>query len=328
MSTSASYKCSQAHLYLSCEEAIILIDTHINRLNMASPAFNATYVQDLKLQLQAARSLPSHQTRNEAHESARVDLVKATDDLIDSYELFQFHIDRAYPKDLREAKHEAAGKLHLAKAKRYAWDALESLITSAQYALAAFSADLLANNNMKPSYPNAFDGLVQAVRSAYLEFNAATRASTDGTNAKITANNAIYEAIQDALKLGRIVFKRKPEIADKFHFDSLLDFVSGTSAAGLKGTITNQTNDEPIAGATISLVGTNYTTTTAADGTYDLSPVASGTYTVQCSAPGFQPQTITAKQVKIGTISRLLIELDPVAAPTSTNPPSTNPPSA
>lgn len=84
--------------------------------------------------------------------------------------------------------------------------------------------------------------------------------------------------------------------------------ISLTSGAGtVTGTIRNAANANPIAGATISVAGTNISTTSDAGGAYTLSNVPAGAQTLNASANGFSsaqvPVNVTDGQTVTQNIS-------------------------
>jgi chitodextrinase len=66
------------------------------------------------------------------------------------------------------------------------------------------------------------------------------------------------------------------------------------------GTVTDSNSSTPISGATVSYSGGNETATTATDGSYTLSNIAPGTYSVTASAAGHSPATNTGVSVTSG----------------------------
>lgn len=84
-----------------------------------------------------------------------------------------------------------------------------------------------------------------------------------------------------------------------------------TTATQLKGTVTNQTDGTPIADATVTIVETTQSATTAPDGKYLIKPVSNGTYTVTVTKTGFNNFQITGVEVKLGQITSLDVELTP-----------------
>ena len=82
------------------------------------------------------------------------------------------------------------------------------------------------------------------------------------------------------------------------HFISTLVLVllgSLVFAGGISGTVWDN-NRQPIPGATIMIVGTNWGTTTDAKGEFELQGIENGTYTVQISSIGF---ATISKKVKV-----------------------------
>lgn len=77
----------------------------------------------------------------------------------------------------------------------------------------------------------------------------------------------------------------------------------GTPVGWVRGTITNATTGHVIAGATVSVAGTNLVALTGDDGTYELNDVPAGARTLTAAADGFSsmqaPVTVTAGQVLV-----------------------------
>ncbi len=73
----------------------------------------------------------------------------------------------------------------------------------------------------------------------------------------------------------------------------------GPGTGSLTGTVTDSATALPIQGAAVQL-GTLASTQTAANGTYQFLSVASGTYDVSVSQPGYVPQTLTGVLVTAG----------------------------
>ncbi|MDQ3798228.1 MAG: carboxypeptidase-like regulatory domain-containing protein [Acidobacteriota bacterium] len=82
-----------------------------------------------------------------------------------------------------------------------------------------------------------------------------------------------------------------------------------TTTTQLKGTVTNQTDNTPIAGATITIAETAQTANTDPDGKYLIKPVAHGTYTITAAKTGFNNFKKTGVEVKLGQVNSLDIRL-------------------
>ncbi|MBC8457278.1 MAG: carboxypeptidase regulatory-like domain-containing protein, partial [Deltaproteobacteria bacterium] len=78
-----------------------------------------------------------------------------------------------------------------------------------------------------------------------------------------------------------------------------MQFLLTPMVGNLIGTVTNCYNGAPLAGATVT--AGPYSTTTNASGGYAFIFIPIGNYTVQCTAPGFLPQTKTATLYNLQT---------------------------
>ncbi|MBL7765790.1 MAG: carboxypeptidase-like regulatory domain-containing protein, partial [Chitinophagaceae bacterium] len=129
---------------------------------------------------------------------------------------------------------------------------------------------------------------------------------------KILANNEVYTELSKMMADGQTIFKDKDAILKQFTLVDLLNLVSGAGTAGVRGTVLNATNNKAIPEVTITVDETGNAAVSDDVGKYEISPMASGDYTLIISADGFQTQTI-AHKVLIGTISTLNITLNPNA---------------
>jgi len=68
-------------------------------------------------------------------------------------------------------------------------------------------------------------------------------------------------------------------------------------AEDLTGTVADAITNNPIAGATITVIGTNISQATNASGAYTITGLADGTYTIRAEADGYVPQE---KSVTLG----------------------------
>lgn len=83
-------------------------------------------------------------------------------------------------------------------------------------------------------------------------------------------------------------------------------------ACWLEGTIRNSANGIPVGNATVSLETATETAVTGIDGRYGKGVAANGTYTLQVSAPGFLPATITGVVMVQGEVTVQDVELVPL----------------
>jgi len=80
---------------------------------------------------------------------------------------------------------------------------------------------------------------------------------------------------------------------------------SWIQVGNLGGTITNAANSEPIEGALVTIEGTTFTDITASDGSYLIEDIEIGTYSVNVTATGYLPETITGVEIFAGETTTL-----------------------
>ena len=129
------------------------------------------------------------------------------------------------------------------------------------------------------------------------------------------ANLAVLFKETDAIlrdQLDKLVMTFKtsnPDFIKTFESNRIIIDPAST-ATQLKGVITNKSDDNPIKGATITIVELSKTATTNFAGEYSFKPVANGTYTVTVTATGFQNFQTDGVEVKLGVITSLGVELE------------------
>jgi len=96
-------------------------------------------------------------------------------------------------------------------------------------------------------------------------------------------------------------------------------FVGVAEYGILNGTVTENTGGAPIDGALISVANGQYTTTTIADGTYEILDVLAGDWDISCTADGYNPAASTVTITNGGTTTEDFamlaptMEIDPLA---------------
>ncbi|MCI0698597.1 TonB-dependent receptor [candidate division KSB1 bacterium] len=85
----------------------------------------------------------------------------------------------------------------------------------------------------------------------------------------------------------------------------------------IKGIVLDRATRQPLPGANIRVLGTPLGAATGADGRFVLSPIPSGTYTLEASLIGYQPQRLENKSISASAALELHFELIEAPVPLS-----------
>lgn len=132
----------------------------------------------------------------------------------------------------------------------------------------------------------------------------------------------IRENIKNLFKEADIVLKEQMDKTVVGFKAANPDFVStykanriivdpGKSTTTIKGTIQSAIDKSPVTGATIVVKETGNKATGTSAGTYEIKPIAAGTYTITITAPKFKEKTEIEVNVKQGQTTTLNTILDP-----------------
>ncbi len=104
----------------------------------------------------------------------------------------------------------------------------------------------------------------------------------------------------------------------KILFFLLSSIASALFADGvIKGIVLDRATRQPLPGANIRVLGTTLGTVTGGDGRFLLSPVPSGTHTLEASLIGYQPQRLENKAIAVNAALEVSFELVEAPVPLS-----------
>lgn len=307
----ANYGCTEQELYTVCETGWNSCLEHLPSFTLFSPAYDSDFVAARLAEVQAARALPDEAQRNAIFELARIQLSKDGTICCDNWQLLKRYISRAFPTDQHSVLFKEAGANYYEKAANENWDSVKGLNTSGTNFLTKYAVQLAADNNMPAAFPTTFNTAASTFGTQHQVFLQAEESSKVGTGLKNAANADIHSKVMVMFLDGQGIFKNNPDVRDQFIYESVLALVSGAGSAGFKGLTTVAGTQQPLAGVKIGALGTTKVTTSDPAGKYRLV-LASGFYDLIFEADGFQPKTLLAQEVKVGTVTTLNVALDPI----------------
>lgn len=83
-----------------------------------------------------------------------------------------------------------------------------------------------------------------------------------------------------------------------------------SAQSAIRGTVTDFETNEPISGAKISISGTSFTSTTDADGKYEMTDIPPGDYEVITNKDGYNPKKSPNQKMKKDVDIALNIQLE------------------
>ncbi len=305
------YNCSQQDLYAAAHLGWNNCLSQLSDFTKFKLKYDAKLITAKLAEIEAAQKLPDDQKRGSLSETNRIILTREANTCLENWQKLKRYIVDAYDAEMQKPKLEAAGQKYYEKASAFNWDSVQSLLTSGNEFIKENLTDLTADKNMPPTFKKTFlDDKTTFEQNHHLFLGSQGTASI-GTDTKIKANNELHTKLMSMLLDGQAIYVNDETLRKQFVFDSILNIVSGVGVAGIKGTITNQTNGTPLSNVHIEILKTSKQATTDTDGKFQITQVAAAHYTIKISADGYQTKEIADYEVKVGTMGTLNIQLTP-----------------
>lgn len=311
MISAPKYKCTQQELYTGARIAW----TTFGQYQPTFAKYKAFYKPELAdvnfAIITATDKMPDDKTRAATVTAVRMKLVDCNAKVIFCFNVLEGYINSAYDVSLRPVMKKAAGDQFYDKAVKQNWTSTLGLLSSAIPFVEDNAADLSKNENMTPQYLPDFKVVKAEFDVQYALYIEAVNTSETVTLQKNIANNAIYISVLDMFADAQTYFKNEPTVAEKFVWNTIVAQTKGTKAAGFNGKVTDAITGNVLANAQLKVLMSDKTAATDAEGRFDLSPLASGLYSITVVLEGYEPVKLTAQEVKIGIIGRLNVEMTP-----------------
>ena len=305
------YNLSQSVLFLVLEYIGNLMEEHLAVLSVYKAKYKAAFIADFRADLQIAIDLPDAIVSYNPVKEDRKELIKIKEDLLRQFGRLKGYVVDAYtdPETIK-SMYVSAGQQHYEKAYVSNWASVKALSAKALKFIKENEAVLMAKENMPADFKDRFEKIKTDFDTAHKNWNSKDVGTYDTTDAKIDACNAIYSRATAILADLVIVFDENPTLAKRFTITAITAQMKGTTAAGVGGKVTIMGTKTVLNNASVTLVELNKSVKTNTDGRFELSPVASGEYTLRIEAEGYKTITMEAYEIKIGTIGRLNVEME------------------
>ncbi len=270
------YPTAQSVLYDTCR---IIMQNCKNQL-AAFTAFSALYtlvfVDAVIAAIGHSENMPSEAARALEHKTKRKELEALAKECRTFWQGLKRYITKAFTEEYWEMNWTAAGWADYELASNDNWDKVKAMMLAGSQYIAAHAAELTA---MPTGYEADFNAKMTEFNTKYGEFTQAELDARTGTDAKITANNKLYNRVTQVCLDGQHIFANDENLREQFSFEKMSELVHAIGPAGLKGTVTK--NGQPQPGLIVELENGNLSVITDAEGEFDFgNQLASGTDTI------------------------------------------------
>ncbi len=239
-SEKAKYQGGLKYFYGAGGEVINLLGENVNKFSAHRAVYTTAYVDDLKAKLAAALAMPA--TAKEIAGRAVLRLMLKTEAIRvrDKFQSLKTYVESAWVESEWDQQLKKAGSANYVKSQ-VKWGATQLLGVEALEFIGQNKTKLQAGGeNMPDTFETEFQDAVKDFETAYKRFKGANSVKLSVKNAKIKANNAVYDALVIISRDAAVVFKRsKDEMRKQFSYSYQLAVAKG-GAASFKGTAVDQ----------------------------------------------------------------------------------------
>lgn len=306
------FRCGQSELYSAGRMVIRAAVRQLTDFSAFKAKYDAAYFTALETEVAEAEALPDDTFRTANRQLNRIATVEAATTCLNLWQNLKAYIEDTPEMQGAQLKPslEAAGSPYYADASGFDWESVSALMNEGKNFMTLKQAELTAGNNMPATFPTDFDSAYTDFLSKWQQFQDAEEINKQQTQQKVEACNALYDKIIQICKDGQRIYRSDEATREQFVWESVLYLARGAGIAGLRGTVLNLSTQQPVLNATVLIVETGDTGQPDQDGTYRITGVPAGNYTVRCTADGYNPIE-QPFAINSGTISTLDFRLTP-----------------
>lgn len=306
----SNFNCTQHELYAVCTSGWLSCSRNLKEFSSFKPKYTQEHVQAKVDEVQRVSLMDDHLYRMGTQEALRLDLARQAGICLENWKRLELYIKEAWTDvEDRKSKLKTAGQPYYKDAYNLKWETLSSLMNSAEKFMANHADILKHEGSMADDFPKMFNDSIGAFRDKLLKFREAVKNSHKGSDDKTTANKRIYTDLMSMFADAKLIFRKDKVMMRRFTFDAVLQAVSGTDGAGIRGFIENgRVPVTEIAGLQLRILETGETMPVNEDGTFRFSRMPSGLYTLEVTAPGYKEMKLPVT-VNTGAYSFLEVQI-------------------
>ncbi|MEO5571122.1 MAG: carboxypeptidase-like regulatory domain-containing protein [Bacteroidia bacterium] len=303
---------SQATLYLATSIITENVRKRLQNFTNFSNRYNSAYLTEVDEQAEAARLLADDSTRTMGHETVRLELVLTAAVCLKRFRAFKRYIAFAFPENTQLYWSNAGWNFYTA-ASNQKWQAVKSLCEASLSFMSANLVALSASQNMPAGFVQTFEDAFEAFTVQMNLFYQKTELAKTGTETKLIANNALYRVVMDNFCLaGQTIFEDSPAVSSEYSYEAVSAMISPDNGSGIVAEIVRDEDGVMVAmpNVELSIIGTDKSSTTDAQGRGELQQLASGAVKLRVVADGFEERIIDMELT--GTTKHINIVMVPL----------------
>jgi hypothetical protein len=185
-----------------------------------------------KAAIDAAQEMPDGKAHGAIAAILRVYLLRNHDAVIAAWKALDAYISKAYKGAAYKPKAEIAGKKFYRKAVNMNWEYAKQLLVSGKSFIDAYSAVLIADGGMPVNFAAGYNTLQDQFVELYEAFKMAQQTGQQQTDAKVLANNLIYEEGRTMMKDAKRIFRGHASLRHRFVWARVMEKMSPSKKNG------------------------------------------------------------------------------------------------
>lgn len=304
--TRSRFGTSAARMYVIIAVLLRLFKENISAFSSFKSTYTAQYADDLKVELVAAEALPTTGVSTSERKKARNNTKAAAKKLREKWQDGKKYVNGTWEGPELDTMLNEAGAVYYGEGLTK-WDSVQAMGEEMNKFLPKYQDDLEHKGAMPDTFIREFASLVTDFKDKLQIFLAANGSKQLAVEAKVKANNAIYDKVIVICEDSTSIFRNQPVLKRLFSYNYQLKTAKG-GAASFAGTIT--LNGGPVEGATIETTEGERTYSTVSDkfGKFKITKMEHGDYIFGIRKEGLVTQQL-AETLKPGTRKSVKVEM-------------------
>ena len=286
--------------------------SHITAFQNFSAAYNPDFIAAQTAAITVAKALPNIDKRLGMLTSKRALLTDAASNCTHYWQTLLVYIQRSFAESQLASMRKIAGGEYYVQAAHQNWKSLDNMLIMASDFITTYIDDL-KNGNMPATFEADFNAKKTTFEMALKDYSdTKTNIQKDG-DAKLAANNAVYQSLMTMLRDAKAIFRKQPNNKKIFTYTALAKMVGKKGRGGFRVSVKELITRMPVTTTTLLFQPGNITAFVNAGGIAEVH-LPKGVYSYTATTPGYDTAEGFNLQATAGVMHRVDIMVNKVAA--------------